>query len=106
MVLGSGTGDVSVVTNSDGISIAAQVGQPGGERLASLAYVLMMRGLVMSACKNTSKKLVGMPMPELSKIANEKESGVMGSSLVVRSNRKLNGSVLLGSEALNELVEE
>ena len=78
------------------ILIGGQVRHPAGEALGSLANVLIVNGLVMSICTNTSKKLVGSPIPELSKIATENESGVSGSTFVVRLTMKLSGFVLLG----------
>ena len=76
--------------------IPGQVGHAAGERLGSLAKVLIVNGDVISICTNTSKKLVGIPTPERSKIANENASGVDGSTFVVKSSRKRNGSLALG----------
>jgi hypothetical protein len=40
------------------MSIGGQVGHPGGAALGSLANVLIVTGLVISICTNTSKKLL------------------------------------------------
>jgi hypothetical protein len=58
---------------------------------------LIVSGVVRSICTNTSKKLVGIPVPELSKIAREKESGVKGSTCTVpTSSRNESDPLALG----------
>lgn len=88
--------DDSLIFIGAAMLIGAQVAQSGGDCVVSLAYVAIVNGFVMSIWTKTSKKLVGIPVPELSKIASENASGVIGSTLGVRANKKLNGSLLLG----------
>jgi hypothetical protein len=63
-----GSGAAADLTVGAGMSI------PGGCD-ASLAKVAIVSGEVMSICTKTSKKSVGIPNPELSRMATVKASG-------------------------------